>query len=176
MNETPVNVNVNVGQQPAYGQQSVYGQQPAYAPQQAYAPQPAYTPPPGQQLPTDRSAGKAILLSLITFGIYGLVLTSKMIKELNITASRDGKNTKGLLVMILLSLITFGIYAIIWNIGFIVRIGDEAQRRNTGVNFGITDWLIWSFLLSWTIVGPIIFMSKRFKAFNAINASYNQYG
>ena len=159
MDQTPYNINVNINaQQPPYN---------------AAAQQPR---PPAQQLPTNRSAGKVILLNIITLGIYSLVLTSKMVKEINLTASRDGKRTKGLIVMILLSLITFGIYAIVWEIGFIVRTGEEAQRRNTGVNFGITDWLIWSFLLSWTIVGPIIFLSKRLKAFNAINASYNMYG
>jgi len=164
MDQTPYNVNVNINQP---GQQQY--QQPA---QQQQPPQ----QPSAQALRTDYSLGKLILLSIITFGIYSLVFQSRLIKDINITAVRDGKRTTGLFVMILLTIITFGIYGIVWQVMFIQRVENENKRRNTGVSFGLMDWVIFNLLLSWTIVCPFIFLNKQIKAFNAINASYNTYG
>ena len=90
-----------------------------------------YVQAPVHQLPTNRNIVKSILLSVCTLGIYALVLTGKLIKEINITAARDGKNTKGILGTVLLSVITLGIYAIVWEIGFMGRVEAECQRRNT---------------------------------------------
>jgi len=171
MDQTPYNVNVNVNTQP---------QQAAQAAQQTYQQQPVYQQPiyqaPAKQLPTDRNLAVVILLSIITLGIYALVFQYQLIKEINLTAASDGKKTTGLFVMILLSLVTFGIYGIVWQVMFIQRVENENKRRNTGVQFGLMDWVIFNLLLSFTIVCPLIFMSRQIKAFNAINTSYNIYG
>ena len=135
-----------------------------------------YVQAPVHQLPTNRNIAKSILLTVCTLGIYALVLTGKLIKEINITAARDGKNTKGILGAVLLSIITLGIYAIVWEIGFMGRVEAECQHRNTQDKVGFKDFLIFSVLLSWTLVGPMIYISKLLKAFNALNASYNQNG
>jgi len=155
-----------------YNNQQPYQQQPAY--QQQYQ-QPMYQPP-AQQLPTDRNVVVVILLSLVTFGIYALIFQSKLIKEINLTAVRDGKKTTGLLAMILLSCITFGIYGIVWTHMFAERVGAEAMRRNTGISFGAADFWIYSVLLSFTVICPIIYKHKLITAVNAINTSYNTYG
>ena len=154
MDQQPYNVNININQP---------------GPQQ-------YGNPPAQALPTDRGILKVFLLTFFTLGIYALVLRSKMIREINLTAAADGKKTTGLFAMILLSIVTFGIYGIVWTILFVQRIENENKRRGTGVSFGIADWIIFSVLLSWTGVCPLIFMHKELMAFNAINASYNQFG
>jgi len=155
-----------------YNNQQPYQQQPVY---QQQVQQPAYQAP-AQQLPTDRNVVVVILLSLITFGIYALVLQYQLIKEINLTAARDGKKTTGLLAMILLSCITFGIYGIVWTHMFAERVGAEAARRNTGVSFGAVDFWIFSVLLSFTVICPFIYKHKLLTAFNAINTSYNYYG
>jgi len=160
MDQTPYNVNVNINTPP----------------QQQYPQQPMQQQPPVQQLPTNRSLLKMILLSLVTFGIYALVIQSKMIKEINMTALKDGKRTQGLFIMILLSMITFGIYALVWAHKYAGRVGDEAARRNTGVSFGAADFWIFCVLLSFTVICPLIYTYKLVKANNAINASYNIYG
>jgi len=167
MDQNPYNVNVNINTPP----QQAYQQQAYPAQQQAYAAQ-----PPAQPLRTDYSLGKLILLSFVTLGIYSLVFQSRLIKDINLTAASDGKKTTGLLAMILLSAITFGIYGIVWTVKFTQRVENENRRRNTGVQFGLTDWIIFSLLLSFTIVCPFIFLNRQIKAFNAINASYNMYG
>lgn len=47
---------------------------------------------PVGQLKTNKSLVKFILLSLITFGIYGIVILSSVSNDINIIASRyDGK-------------------------------------------------------------------------------------
>ncbi len=49
---------------------------------------------PPAQLKTNRSLLKFILLSLITFGIYGIVVMSSISNDINLIAGRyDGKKT-----------------------------------------------------------------------------------
>lgn len=50
------------------------------------------SPGPARQLKTNRSLLKYILLSIITFGIYGIVVMSNISSDINTIASRyDGK-------------------------------------------------------------------------------------
>ncbi len=129
------------------------------------------------QLKTNRSLGIVILLSIITFGIYLIVLFCKLSTEINVVASRaDGKHTPHYIVSILLSFITFGIYGLVWSHKYSERVGLEAARRNTGIQFGAADFWIWSILLTIIFVGPFIYLYKLLQATNAINTSYNMYG
>ena len=66
---------------------------------------------PVGQLKTNKSLVKFILLSLITFGIYGIVILSSVSNDINIIASRyDGKRTMHYcLLCFLVGNITFGI-------------------------------------------------------------------
>ena len=50
--------------------------------------------PPALQLPTSRGLVKIFFLGLITFGIYPLVIYSKISTEINTVASKyDGQHT-----------------------------------------------------------------------------------
>lgn len=66
---------------------------------------------PVGQLKANKSLVKYILLSLITFGIYGIVILSSVSNDINIIASRyDGKRTMHYcLLCFLVGNITFGI-------------------------------------------------------------------
>ena len=160
-----------------YNNQQPYQQQPVYQQQyQQQYQQPVYQAP-SQQLPADRELLKVVLLSLITFGIYSLVLHCKLANEINLTASNaDGKHTMHYIGAILLGMITFGIYTLVWTHQYCERVGAEAARRNTGVQFSAGDFWIYSVLLGFTIVCPFIYLHKLLTATNAINASYNVYG
>ena len=58
---------------------------------------------PVGQLKTNRGLLKYILLSFITFGIYGIVVMSSISNDINIVASRyDGKKDDALLTFVLL--------------------------------------------------------------------------
>lgn len=133
---------------------------------------------PVGQLKTNKGLLKTILLSIITFGIYPLVVMSAVSNDINIAASRyDGKKTMHFcLLAFIVAPITFGIAGIVWYHKISNRIGGELRRRNIAYNFSATDYWLWNVLGSIIIVGPFIYLHKMFKSINLINANYNQVG
>lgn len=165
-------------------------QQPVYQePQQAYqappqpepqAQQPIYqtvyqTTAPLAQLKTNRSLVKFILLSIITLGIYDIVLMSGISTDINVIASRyDGKKTTHFcLAFLILAPITLGIYGIVWYHGISSRIGSELTRRGIPYSFGAGDFWLWNVLGSLIGVGPLIYMYKLLKAMNLLSQDFN---
>ena len=130
---------------------------------------------PVGQLKTNKGLVKTILLSLITFGIYGLVVMSAVSNDINIVASRnDGKKTMHYcLLSYIIAPITFGIGGIVWSHKISNRIGAELKRRGIAYDFSATDYWLWNVLGSLIIVGPFIYLHKMFKAVNKMNAHYN---
>lgn len=133
---------------------------------------------PARKLPTNRGALKAILLTIITFGIYSLILYTKMSEELNITASKyDGKKTMNYcLLFFIVTPFTLGIGAIVWFHKFSARIGNELKRRNIDYKFGAGSFWLWNTLGLFIIVGPFVYLHKLIKAINLINTDYNEKG
>lgn len=159
-------------QQPQQPQQP-YQQQPYQ--QQPYQQQPY--PAPRTQLRTDFSMGKTVLLSLITFGIYGIVVWCRLVDNINTLASPyDGKKTMNYFLAILLGIITLGIYPIVWNHQLCDRIGDELHRRRINYELSSSTYWLWGVLGSLIIVGPFIYMDKVFNATNMLSQHYNQFG
>lgn len=133
---------------------------------------------PVGQLKTNKGLLRTILLSLITFGIYPLVVMSAVSSEINIVASRyDGKKTMHfcLLAFIVVPL-TFGIAGIVWYHRISNRIGAELNRRGIAYSFGAGDYWLWSVLGSLIVIGPLVYLHKLFKAVNLMNAHYNVHG
>jgi hypothetical protein len=142
--------------------------------------QPGYqasTAPVGQ-LNTKRGLVKFILLSIITCGIYTIVFYSGISSDINVIASRyDGKKTMHFcLLCFVVGPITAGIAELVWFHRISNRIGNEAKRRNTGVDFAAKDFWLWGVLGSLIIVGPFIYVYKLAEASNKIAESYNIYG
>ena len=144
---------------------------------QQYAQQPMYQAP-ALKLSTNRGLLKTILLSLVTFGIYAIVAYSKVSTDINAIASKyDGKKTMHYCLMVFVfSWLTFGIYPIVWMHKISERIGDELIRRNIDYKFNASTFWVFCFLLSFTLVGPLVYASKLFKAMNKLSESYNIYG
>lgn len=130
---------------------------------------------PRRQLKTNKSLLKTILLSMITCGIYPLIVMSEISTDINVVASgHDGKNTMHFcLVAFIIAPITCGIGGIVWYHNISARIGDELKRRGIAYNFGAADFWLWNVLGSMIGVGPFIYMYKMFKAVNELNADYN---
>lgn len=130
---------------------------------------------PARQLKTNRGLLKFILLSLITFGIYGIVQMSGVSTDINIAASRyDGKKTMHYcLLFFIFSWLTCGIAVLVWNHRISARIGKELTRRGIGYSFGAANFWLWDILGSLIVVGPFIYCHQLFKAQNLINAHYN---
>jgi len=133
---------------------------------------------PAGQLKTNKGLLKTILLSLITFGIYSLVVMSAVSNDINIVASRyDGKKTMHYCLLIfIVAPITLGIAGIVWSHRISNRIGAELNRRGIAYSFSATDFWLWNVLGSLIVVGPFIYLHKMFKAVNKMNAHYNVNG
>ena len=133
---------------------------------------------PVGQLKTNKGLLKTILLSLITFGIYAIVVMSSVSNDINIVASRyDGRKTMHYCLLIFLVFpITLGIAGLVWFHKISNRIGNEIKRRGIDYNFGASDYWLWNVLGSLIIVGPFIYYHKLFKAVNVMNKHYNVNG
>lgn len=137
-----------------------------------------YSTAPVAQLKTNRGLVKTILLSIITFGIYGLVLYSGISSDINLIASRyDGKKTMHYcLLLFIVAPLTLGIGAIVWIHRISARIGKELTRRGIAYSFGASSFWGWNVLGSLIFVGPFIYLHKLCKAMNLLSADYNVNG
>ena len=133
---------------------------------------------PVVQLKTNRGWLKTILLSIITFGIYGLVMYSGISNDINTIASRyDGKKTMHYcLLVFIITPITFGIGAIVWSHKISNRIGKELARRGINYSFGAGTFWGWNVLGALIGVGPFIYLHKLCKAMNLLRADFNEKG
>ena len=138
----------------------------------------AYASGPVIQLKTNRGLLKFILLSLITFGIYGSVVMSAVSTDINTIASRyDGKKTMHYcLILFIFSWMTLGIAALVWSHRICVRISTELTRRGINYSFGAGTFWGWGILGSLILVGPFIYVHKLLKSMNLLSAHFNQYG
>ena len=133
---------------------------------------------PVSKLKTNRGLLKFILLSIITLGIYPLVVMSVISSDINVIASRyDGKKTMHycLLVFIFTGL-TLGIAPLVWYHRISKRIGNELKRRGIGYSFGAGSFWGWNILGSLIAIGPLVYTHKLFKAMNLLCADYNVNG
>ena len=140
--------------------------------------QPIYAGRPAGQLKTNRGWLKTILLSVITFGIYGIVWASGISTDINLIASRyDGKKTMHFcLLLFVITPITCGIGTFIWCHRLSARIGREICRRGIAYRFGAGDYWGWNILGSIIGIGPIIYLHKLCKAMNLLCDDYNARG
>ncbi len=133
---------------------------------------------PVGRLKTNRGLLKYILLSLITFGIYGIVAMSSISTDINLIAGRyDGKKTMHFcLVAFLFSWLTFGIVPLVWYHNLSARIGSELSRRGISYSFGAGSYWGWAILGSIIFIGPFVYIHKLMKAMNLLSADYNAKG
>ena len=136
------------------------------------------TQAPVAQLKTNKGLLKTILLSLITFGIYALVVMSAVSNDVNTVASRyDGKKTMHFcLLTFIVAPITCGIGAFVWYHRISNRIGAELKRRGVAYKFSAADFWLWYILGTLIGIGPLVYMHKMFKATNLMCADYNVNG
>ncbi len=131
-----------------------------------------------KQLKTNRGLLKYILLSIITLGIYPLVIMSAVSSDINIIATRyDGKKTMHFcLLAFIFSWLTLGIAPIVWYHRISARIGKELARRGIAYSFGAGSFWGWNVLGSIIVIGPLVYLHKLFHAMNLLSADYNVNG
>ena len=115
-----------------------------------------------------------ILLSIITFGIYGLYWIYKLAKDVNKICEGDGKKTSGLFKYLVFSFITLGIYSIIWLYMLGDRLQDNGPRYNITIKESGGPIVLWYVLGSLIIVGPFIALHILIKNTNALAEEYNK--
>jgi hypothetical protein len=120
-----------------------------------------------------RSLVVVILLSIITFGIYGLYFIHKLAKDMNTICEGDGKHTRGLLFLFFIGLITGGIYDLIWLYGLGDRMQDNGPRYGLTIKESGTTILLWDILGALIVVGPFIALHIIVKNINALGEAYN---
>ena len=165
-------------QQQPYQQQGY--QQQGY-PQDSYAPTVnvyVNNPLPVRPLRTNRALWKIIVFSMLTFGIYGLVVYCNVSSDINTVASRyDGKRTMHFaLLTFIVAPLTFGIASFVWNHRICGRMGNELNRRGIAYSFGSADFWLWGILGSLIFVGPFIYTHKMLKAMNLLAEDFNARG
>ena len=131
-----------------------------------------------KELRTDRGLMNMILFGCLTFGIYPIVVESHISRELNLIATpHNGKKTMHFcLIYFIFSWLTFGIAPFVWYHRTSNRMHGELVRRQIDYSFDASDFWLWGILGSLIVVGPYIYIYKRMKAMNLINADYNQKG
>jgi len=129
-----------------------------------------------QKLTTNRGFWLALLLSIVTLGIYGLYLIHAFAKETNIACREDGKRTQGLVVFILLTIVTFGIYAIVWYCMWISRCNNYLSRHGKPEGLQVSTFLLTLFLLGWLTLGImyLVVYCKQLYLQNEVNRTYNE--
>ena len=132
-----------------------------------------------ETLRTNRGLAKYFFLSLITFGIYGIVVMSHISTEINdIATKHDGRKTMHYcLIYFIFSWLTFGIAPLVWYHRLSERIGNELIRRRLPYSFGAGTWWGWGFFGALLFgIGPLIYIHKLMKAMNILAADYNVNG
>lgn len=124
-----------------------------------------------------RNFWKVFFLSLITFGIYGMVVYSHISREINTIASPyDGRRTMHFMLALLLICATFGVFGFIWMHKLCGRIRDELQRRGAPFAFGPKTFWLWGVLGSFIVAGTFIFGIRLMRSMNYLAADYNAKG
>ncbi len=143
-----------------------------------------------QFLPFERKVWKIYLLSIITLGIYGLVVQWAMAKETNISCAEDGQHTRGFWSTLGLSIITLGIYGIVWAYKWLNREANFLERHGKSKILSGGVYLtiqIVVFIVSYaialsggsfgsiiSIIIGIVILTLLVKQHNAVNTLYNE--
>ena len=126
---------------------------------------------------TNRGLAKMIFLSLITFGIYGLVVMCNISEEINTTARNDGKHTMNYVWQwLVFSWLTLGIAPLVWHHRICNRIGGQLRARLIPYSFDAADFWLWNVVGSLIVIGPFVFIHKMMKAMNLVNNDFNVKG
>lgn len=151
---------------------------------------------PDSPLPTNRGYYTTILITILTCGIYGLILPFLMGGETNITCDGDGKESSGFWSALFASLFSLGIYGLVYNYNLCNREADFMKKHQsipiiTGNGFCVSAifsvltviggvWMVAVRLeelgIALIIVGIILFLTRVGKftiQHNLVNKTYN---
>lgn len=118
---------------------------------------------------------KFLLLSVITFGIYGIYILCGYVKNLNKVCEGDGRESKSYIIVFLLSIVTCGIYGLYWWYIQAERLYNAASGYGVKVKEKGSHVLIWMILgctvMPW--IGMLAAIYIMFDNMNRIALVYN---
>lgn len=95
----------------------------------------------GHPFVENKNIGVAILLSIVTCGIYGIIWFIKMVDDVNKVCNDENSNQSGGTVF-LLTLVTCGIYGIIWFYQAGKRMFTAGQKYSIQISDNSTIYLV----------------------------------
>lgn len=111
------------------------------------------------------------LLSLVTFGIFGLVYNYGWAKDVETLCEGDGKRKPNYIVMFLLTIVTLGIYGFYWHYQQTERLRETGEAHGITVNDNGIHTLLLMLLLPG--VGILVAQYILFDNTNRLGAVYN---
>lgn len=121
-----------------------------------------------------RNFWKYLLLSIITFGIYGIYTWYGYVKDINKVCEGDGKKSPNYLIVLLLGICTLGIYPLFWWYRQATRLKDAAPKYGVTVRESGGKILLWLILGSFLFgVGPFVATYIMFDNLNRIALNFN---
>lgn len=144
-----------------------------------FPPEQGSTPSSKRFLDENRNFWVFWLLSIVTLGVYAIIVWTRMVNDVNTVATPyDKRHTMHYCLMIfLLSWTTLGIYPLIWNHNFADRISNELRRRGINYDFGVGTFWGWGFFGRLLLgIGPLIYMYKLIQSMNNLCHDYNMRG
>ena len=124
-------------------------------------------------LRTDRGLLKPVLLSIVTFGIYGLWYWYHFAKDVNTVCEGDGRHTMNYPGMVLLSIPTLGIYGLVWTFQMLRRLeaaGERYQVKTESASLVFLWHCLGSFLFG---IGVLVAQFYELQNLNGLCAAYN---
>lgn len=117
---------------------------------------------------------KYLLLSLVTFGIYSIVVLWRFTKTVNALCNGDEKESPNYIVVFLLTLVTMGVYGLYWIYRQAERLQDIAPKYNCTITIKPMSILLWDSFGSLIIIGQPIAWYHMFKNVNRLIDNYNE--
>lgn len=119
-----------------------------------------------------RNFAMLIVLSIITFGIYGLIFWWGYVKDLNKACEGYGKKSPNFIAVIIFSALTFGIYSLYWHFSQAERLQDTAPELvKQGGGIILILLLLGSLAFG---IGPIVAQYLMVKNLNIVADKYNR--
>ncbi|MEG2813395.1 MAG: DUF4234 domain-containing protein [Oscillospiraceae bacterium] len=122
---------------------------------------------------SQKSLLKFILLSAVTFGIYGIYTLYKFNEDNNVLCNGDGKNNQNYIIVLIMSSFTCGIYGLYWYYTQGERLYNAAPRYGLSFQEKGSNVILWLTLGSLILVGPFIALNTLFKNQNQLATIYN---
>ncbi len=121
----------------------------------------------------NRGLAKIILLSIITFGIYGIVFWYSLAEDLNILCPNAKKTMNYILLAFIVGPFTLGIGYIVWYHKISNKMGVALKERGISYDMSAATFWIWEVLLSCIVIGPFVYIHKVCKAMNLLADDFN---